>query len=308
MVDTSSRRSLADRALRASPFQWAFRRQADDRLAVLAYHGIDDLGRFRQHLDYLADRSHPVSLDDLLSAIERGTSLPTGSVLLTFDDGERSALEAAAPELRTRGIPSVVFVVAGLIDTDQPFWWVEAAALAGRDTHIEGYGRLTSDELIRTLKRVPDRDRMAMLDQLRERAAGFKLRSPQLTKAELVELEASGMAVASHSLTHPCLSRCPPEAVHREIEESTRILIDNLGHHPRAFAYPDGDCTDAVRGAVADAGYEAAFLFDHRLNMLTVPDPLRISRVRINSTTSLDRFATIVSGLHPALHHARGRN
>jgi hypothetical protein len=30
--------------------------------------------------------------------------------------------------------------------------------------------------------------------------------------------------------------------------------------------------------------------------------------VRVNSDTSLDRFAIILSGLHPALHHARGRS
>lgn len=299
---------MADRALRVSPIQWAFRRQANDRLAVLAYHGIDDLGWFRQHLDYLTDRSHLVSLEDLLSAIGGGTRLPAGSVLLTFDDGERSVLDAAAPELRARGIPSVVFVVAGLIETHEPFWWVEAATLASGGTQLARYGRLSPDELIHTMKRVPDEERMAMLDELRERAAGVRVRSPQLTRAELAQLDASGMAVASHSLTHPCLSRCTPEKARQEIEESTRTLVDILGHHPRVFAYPDGDCSNAVRSVVVDEGYEAAFLFDHRLSKRTIPDPLRISRVRVNSTTTLDRFATIVSGLHPAIHHARGRS
>jgi hypothetical protein len=51
-----------------------------------------------------------------------------------------------------------------------------------------------------------------------------------------------------------------------------------------------------------------AFLFDHRVNPATPGHPLRISRVRVNDHTSLDRFAVIVSGLHPALHHARGRS
>jgi hypothetical protein len=36
-------------------------------------------------------------------------------------------------------------------------------------------------------------------------------------------------------------------------------------------------------------------------------NPLRLSRLRVNSDTSLDRFDTVITGLHPALHHARGR-
>jgi peptidoglycan/xylan/chitin deacetylase (PgdA/CDA1 family) len=301
-------RSFGDRALRASPFQWAFMRRANDRLTVLAYHGIDDIDRFRQHLDLLAERSRFVSLEEVLHAIRRRGALPPGSVLLTFDDGERSVLKSAAPELRARGIPSVVFVVVGAIGTDQPFWWVEAKALADARTTDRGDPGPPFDALLRKMKRVPDEERLALLDRLRGDAPTVAMRTTQLTAGEVKGLEASGMAVASHSLTHPCLSRCRPEKAKREVDGSTRVLEDLLGHHPGAFAYPDGDCTEEIRGVVADAGYEAAFLFDHRLSGRAVADPLRISRVRVNSTTTLDRFATIVSGLHPAIHHARGRN
>jgi hypothetical protein len=34
---------------------------------------------------------------------------------------------------------------------------------------------------------------------------------------------------------------------------------------------------------------------------------MRLSRLRVNSDTGLDRFALILSGLHPTLHRARGR-
>ena len=44
------------------------------------------------------------------------------------------------------------------------------------------------------------------------------------------------------------------------------------------------------------------------VNLAAPGHPLRLSRVRVNSDTSLDRFAIILSGLHPALHHARGRS
>ena len=88
----------------------------------------------------------------------------------------------------------------------------------------------------------------------------------------------------------------------------TGCSTDALGHAPRTFAYPNGDWDGRAEEALADAGYEAAFLFDHRANPATPRHPLRISRLRVNSTTSPGRFATIVSGLHPALHRARGRS
>jgi hypothetical protein len=52
-------------------------------------------------------------------------------------------------------------------------------------------------------------------------------------------------------------------------------------------------------------GYQAAFAFDHRIGGLA--DRLRISRVRVSEHVSEDRFSTILSGAHPWLHHALGR-
>jgi len=50
--------------------------------------------------------------------------------LVTFDDGERSVIEKGAPVLDELSIPCLLFVVAGLLDTDTPFWWEEVAALS----------------------------------------------------------------------------------------------------------------------------------------------------------------------------------
>ena len=83
-------------------------------------------------------------------------------------------------------------------------------------------------------------------------------------------------------------------------------LVDALGHAPTAFAYPNGDCDARTREAVDACGYEIAFLFDHRLSPAVPTDRLRVSRLRVDSTTSLDRLSTIVSGLHPAMHRLRG--
>jgi hypothetical protein len=85
------------------------------------------------------------------------------------------------------------------------------------------------------------------------------------------------------------------------------VFERELGRLPRAFAYPDGAWSDEAARVLESRGYEAAFLFDHRRARIPGGDRWGVSRLRVNSTTSLDRFATILSGLHPAIHHLRGR-
>ncbi len=87
---------------------------------VLMYHGIGappprvaDEGHYNveraeleQQLDLLASR-RVISLEAMLGG-QRG-------VVLTFDDGERSVLLEAAPLLRARRLPAVLYVTSGLL-------------------------------------------------------------------------------------------------------------------------------------------------------------------------------------------------
>jgi peptidoglycan/xylan/chitin deacetylase (PgdA/CDA1 family) len=293
--------------LRRSPAQPIFLWRAGRRLTVLAYHGIDAPDLFERHLDHLCRKSSPISLDDLLAFLSGGRGLPERAVLITFDDGHPSVHSVARPLLRERGLPGVAFVVAGLIGTDQPFWWEEVehlVALGGSAGHMAWR---SAGDLVARLKRAPDQHRLEVLERLRASARGPAPVTKQLTVAQLRELEADGIMVGNHSLTHACLDTCSMEKTTREVFESHRILSMALGHPPSSFAYPNGNWSADVRDLVRKAGYRVAFAFDHRSSQIPPPDPLTISRVRVNSTTSLDRLALILSGIHPALHRLLGR-
>jgi peptidoglycan/xylan/chitin deacetylase (PgdA/CDA1 family) len=301
-------RTSLELLLRWSPVQVAFMLQAVRRLPVLAYHGIDDPASFRRQLAYLDRLMQPVSADDLLGALYEGRPLPARAVLITFDDGHRSLLEAGLPLLRERGFPAVAFVVAGVLDSDTPFWWTETEHLVRHGGRAERFPGLTPAAMVSALKKLPDGERLAVIEELRDRADGPPLRTPQLRRDELPVLEAAGVAVGNHTLTHPCLPRCDADKAVAEVERSHRLLGDALGHAPLTFAYPNGDWDPRAEAALAAAGYQAGFLFDHRVSPPMPPHPLRISRLRVNSTTDLGRFSMILSGLHPALHRARGRS
>jgi peptidoglycan/xylan/chitin deacetylase (PgdA/CDA1 family) len=100
---------------------------ASGRLRILAYHAIADLSDdpvlaeyavppdlFAAHLDtLLAAGWQFVDLDALLAALAGEGSLPKRALLLTFDDAYTDLLEVACPIMAERGVPGVVFAVAG---------------------------------------------------------------------------------------------------------------------------------------------------------------------------------------------------
>ncbi|MCF2529761.1 polysaccharide deacetylase family protein [Yinghuangia soli] len=289
--------------MRRSPAQWWFGGRAATRLAVLGYHGVDDEAGFARQLDRLMRISRPVSLADVEDAVEHRRPLPGRAVLLTFDDGERSVYERGLPLLRERGIPAVAFVTPSLLDTDTPFWWHEVATLVAAGAGADS-GRTTA-QWLRHLKTVPQAERLAELDRLRE--GREPVRQAQLTADEVRRLDADGIRVENHSLTHPLLDRCTDADVREEITAAHGQLAGILGREPTSFAYPNGNWDVRAERVLQDLGYRTGFLFDHRLGPRLPDHPLRISRLRIASTTPPDRFETILSGLHPAVHGLRGR-
>lgn len=296
-----------DTFLRWSPAQPLCRRRADRHLVVLAYHGVDDAAHFAWQMELLRSTMRPVALDDVLGAMAARRSLPPRSVLVTFDDGERSVLERALPILESREIPAVAFVVAGLVGTNEPFWWSEVEESVRRGGHAPGLPPGDPAGAVRALKGVSNDVRLARLQELRESTKGPPVRTRHLCPEDLFALEDAGIAIGNHTLTHPCLDRCFGKVVEREIREAHDALTGMLGAPPRAFAYPNGNHDPRAARVLTGLGYGAAFLFDHRIGRFPPSDPYRISRVRVSSTTDPDRFRIVLSGLHPALHHALGR-
>ncbi|WP_405010236.1 polysaccharide deacetylase family protein [Kitasatospora sp. NBC_01539] len=302
-----TRRNRIDTLLRHSPLQPAFRAVTAGRLAVLAYHGIDDPRSFAAQMARLARTARPVTLGRVEQALAEGRPLPPRSVLVTFDDGDRSLLTDGLPALTRHRIPAVAYVLAGLVGSDRPFWWTEAAFLAAHGGTAAGLAPgCGPDAAVRRLKRLPDAERRTRLAELRRTARTQAPRTPQLDPADLHALREAGVAVGNHTLDHPCLDRCTPDAADRQVEEAHTRLSGWLGEPPASFAYPNGNLDPRVERTLTRLGYRTAFLFDHRHDRRLPRSALRISRLRVNSHTSLHRFDTIMSGLHPAVHRLRG--
>lgn len=118
-----------------------------------------------------------------------------------------------------------------------------------------------------------------------------------MSAGALAELADAGLAVGAHTRTHPSLPALAPAALRDEVAGSGDALADSLGRRPELFAYPFGHHDDAVRAAVAEAGYRAGFSF---LNG-RVTAGLDLFRLpRLNAHAGLDRPRLLFQLARPA--------
>jgi len=299
-------KTALDRGFRWSPAQVAFRLRADRMLAVLAYHGIEDADRFEQQLVFFRRYMRPIGLQDLVDAVLGRSPLPRRALLLTFDDGDRSLVDVVMPMLTDLALPGVAFVIPGLLDSARPFWWDEVEELVRAGGSARGFAGRRPGELVSILKRLPTEERVRVIDELRSASPVSSTPISQLTRDELRSLEKAGIEIGNHTNTHVSLARSTRQEVEAEIVQAHDALTVPLGHPPRAFAFPNGDWDPTAEDVLRGLGYEIAFLFDHRTQPVPVKEALRISRLRVGDSTSMDRLRIILSGLHPAVHRLRG--
>lgn len=97
---------------------------------ILNYHKIDYLQHalslspeeFDKQMAYLANNGyHTVSPDQLMAYLNHGKRLPDKPVVITFDDGYLDNYTHAYPILKKYGFTATIFVVTGLIGTDDRF-------------------------------------------------------------------------------------------------------------------------------------------------------------------------------------------
>jgi peptidoglycan/xylan/chitin deacetylase (PgdA/CDA1 family) len=292
-----------------SPVQAAFHWRASRQLAVLTYHDIQNgyVDRFASQLDHIRREKYPVTLDQVLDAWAGRRRLPHHAVLITFDDGHPSLMDVVLPMLRDRGLPAVAFVVASLIDTTEPSWWEEVIDLVEGGGRAEGFDLPRAWDLVMALGRVSNTRRLAAIAELRRTSSRDASPRPQLTGENLRTLESAGVAIGNHTWSHANLSQCTDEDVHVEVARAHDLLSDLIGHHPLTFAYPIGGWDPRAEADAAAAGYELAFLHNHRLASPSRSHPLRIPRLRLGPFYGPDVFRMMISGLQPALERLRGK-
>jgi peptidoglycan/xylan/chitin deacetylase (PgdA/CDA1 family) len=288
-----------ERSLLWSGAAWLQRRRMAGRALILAYHNVvpDDeppsgdrpnhltLGAFRAQLDELQKTHTVVPLDETLLA-PAASSRPRVSI--TFDDAYRGAIIHAIPELIRRGLPATIFVAPGCLG-GPPFWWDHVASPTGLDADMR---RRALEELRGDTATVS-----AVLGSGRA-SNGVPHVARAATEKELANVaNAPGIAVASHTWSHPNLVRLTDAELKAELTRSLAWLEERFRSTVRWIAYPYGFHDARVERYAAISGYVAGLAVSGGWLTGEVANRFALPRVNIPRGLSTPGFRLRAAGI-----------
>lgn len=283
------------------------------RVVFLCYHGVTERderdGRgahdphgihvpaslFERQLDYLARRHRVVSLRDYLAARRGGLKLPDYSVVITFDDGFRNFLTAAAPRLAARKLPASLFII-----TDHTAEAEETDRINRTNATTKTHTTIATN--------APATARAAEEQGKETRATGERggvMRwSPADDRTHLSWSEVRALAraydveIGSHTCSHTRLPTLSPAETERELRDSLASVVAHVGaSHAPALSYPKGEYSAVLSRLARAVGYDCAVTADGGANVPDRTDPFALGRTLIGDTDDAASFAVRVSGL-----------
>jgi peptidoglycan/xylan/chitin deacetylase (PgdA/CDA1 family) len=298
-------------------------------LLVLTYHRIgSDVGNpfddgalsataeaFRDQVRYVRTHFDVLGQDRLLEAAGRGFALGRASAIITFDDGYRDSFEIAFPILRDLGVPAFFFIPTGYIDRPRLPWWDRIAFIL-KHTRVDRLcldlphyikidlrrtGRLRAImQVVIACREANDFEERAFFDHLESRAE-FAANSEALgrelfvTWDEIRRMRASGMAIGSHTHTHPILGSISESDQREELVTSKTRLEEELDEPVKTIAYPVGTrraFNERTKSLARDTGYEVGFSAYAGINRPGRTDPFDVQRIPVELAETYPLFRT----------------
>lgn len=304
-------------------------------LTILAYHRVmptdaldsypfdEELisatpAQFDWQMRYLREHLHPISLRDVIAYLDEGTPLPPAAVAVTFDDGFADTYRYAFPVLKRYAIPATIFVCTGYIDSQTPFWFELAAYLThhvephaiqtpGGHTFPTGDSRDARTTSLRQLhgilKDLPNSQRTALIADWTSRYAA-RIRhdtlghSQPISWTQVQEMATAGIEFGSHTVTHPNLTRLPPEDLDRELVQSKKKLEEKLQRPISSLAYPIGTSSafnPRVIDATAKHGFKLGVTYVSGANPLHNLNRFELHRHGIGLSMTIPYFRALTS-------------
>ena len=302
---------------------------------VLAYHRIMDIGPereypgdpelisasvagFHEQMQFARRHFDIVSFADVIDAMRRGARLPRRTLIVTFDDGHIDNYTNAFPVLRSLGVPASIFLSTDYIGSEMMFWFDRVCFLLfcapSGSYHLTSIGldielsdvasrRRSSVALLAVLKAVPNEKRLLTLGEAEE----VLLPHPDSPSAPLLsamnwdqvrEMSRHGIEFASHSVTHPVLSRLDDKSLENELRVSREMIHRQIGRDVPVIAYPVGKigAFDQRVATMAKAcGYELGITYESGVNPLIGFSNFGLRRLAVERYTTMSMFKSTLA-------------
>jgi peptidoglycan/xylan/chitin deacetylase (PgdA/CDA1 family) len=317
-------KSLSDVALKSVaklPFKW-MHALSGSLLVVPYYHMVSDafvphvshLYRFRTVAEFTADLKfflrhfEPITLSDIVGALNGTRPLSRPCFHLTFDDGFREIYDVVGPVLQRAGVPATFFLNTAFLDGGGLAHHNVISILLDALSSSKGH---SGKKLLERVESVlpPEGDRTTTL---RERILAtsyarrsilvslaqalevdldeyVKINRPYLTSEQVETLLRAGFNIGAHSHDHPLYKDLSLADQLSQTRTSIQLLEARFGLSPKAFAFPHTDT------GVKDAFFNTVFsesLLDVSFGtggLLPHSHPRNIERVGMEKTSATAR-------------------
>ena len=295
------------------------------RVRILMYHRFGPDGAHRRlgtsaldlQLRYLKAHFQPTPLAEVVARLRSGRALAPRAVVITVDDGYADFATHAYPLLQRYRVPATVYVVSRFVSGACWLWFDAIQWLADSAAPGDHELRLDGASLSVALSEPPDRFALwstvadlclarapeAQWRIVGELAEQLECRLPSRPTPEFAgmrwedirRLDPSLVEIGAHTLSHPILSRCAPDAQREEVGGCKSEIERELGREVTAFCYPNGmpeDFTRETESIVEESGFTSAVMAcggfsgadstPYRLERLGAPLDLPLFRNAVN--------------------------
>jgi peptidoglycan/xylan/chitin deacetylase (PgdA/CDA1 family) len=217
---------------------------------------------FEREMEHL-HRTGYTSIDlDTFVAWRRGeVTIPEKSVVITFDDGDRSAKDVALPILQKYGFTATMFVVTRHVGED----WDEVEGLTWEElAEMEATGVFKVESHSHGLH--------------------FKSRTPKGHLPAAVAMSLRYRKVPEYTNWR--------QVILDDLSESRRLIEEHLGHPSNHLAWPYGGTNAALDSIAVEAGFQTMSTLQQKTNdPINADSPTRAAR-RVYNVNIVEDFLT----------------
>lgn len=236
------------------------------RLSILIFHRVHaradsifphepDAIRFERLMRFVASCFRVMTLGEAATHLIHGT-LPSRTLVITFDDGYADNADVALPILQRCGLTASFFVSSGFLDggrmwNDSVIECLRACTHPSIDLEAFGLGRCSLagqaerrqviTMLLPRIKYLPFCERELAIERLQRLCGVADLPTNLMMRSEQVrEMRTAGMEIGAHTVRHPILTTLTPTEAEYEIAEGRKQLESIIDAPVDMFAYPNG--------------------------------------------------------------------
>ena len=238
---------------------------------------VKSIAEFNEDLAFLLRHFEPVTLHDVIDALNGTQTLRRPCFHLTFDDGFREVHDIVAPILQRAGVPATFFLNTAFLDggglahhnalslllerLQSPQDRVSEATLRKVESLL-GHGRDDFADLRARILSIRHSQRalVSLLGEILEVDFDRYVRTtrPYLSSSQIATLLAMGFSIGAHSHDHPLYADLPLPEQLEQTRMSVSLLKTRFRVSTKAFAFPYND--DGVERSFFSEVFDEALL------------------------------------------------